>query len=145
MAESASESITVAADKAAVMGVIADFDRYPEWSRELKKVEVIETGTDGRAKQVHFVLDAGVLKDDYVLEYDWQGDDKVEWHLVKGNLLKGMNGTYTLRGSGGQTEVTYDLAVELAIPMIGMIRRKAEKAIINTALNGLKKRVESGV
>ena len=144
MAERASESITIAADKAAVMGVIADFDRYPEWSRDLKKVEVVETGADGRAKQVHFVLDAGVIKDDYVLEYAWHGDDKVEWHLVRGNLLKGMNGTYTLDDHGGQTDVTYDLAVELAIPMIGMIRRKAEKVIISTALNGLKKRAESG-
>lgn len=144
MAERASESISIAADKAAVMDVIADFDHYPEWSRDLKQVEVVEDGPDGRAKQVHFVLDAGVIKDDYVLEYDWQGDDKVEWHLVRGNLLKGMNGTYTLSDKGGETQVTYDLAVELAIPMIGMIRRKAEKVIINTALNGLKKRVESG-
>ena len=43
----------------------------------------------------------------------------------------------------GGTEVTYRLAVEVSIPMIGMLRRKAEKVIIDTALKGLKKRVEA--
>ena len=42
----------------------------------------------------------------------------------------------------GGTTVTYSLAVDLNIPMIGMLRRKAEKVIIDTALKGLKRRVE---
>jgi hypothetical protein len=40
--------------------------------------------------------------------------------------------------------VHYRLAVDVKIPMIGMIKRKAEKVIVDTALKGLKKRVESG-
>jgi hypothetical protein len=43
---------------------------------------------------------------------------------------------------GSGTEVTYTLSVELSIPMIGMLRRKAEKIIIDTALKELKRRVE---
>ena len=43
----------------------------------------------------------------------------------------------------GGTKVTYDLEVDLKIPMIGMLKRKAEKVIIDTALKELKKRVES--
>ena len=38
--------------------------------------------------------------------------------------------------------LTYELAVDVRIPMIGMVRRKAEKRIIDTALKGLKQRVE---
>ena len=57
--------------------------------------------------------------------------------------MRGMEGAYELTPSGAGTEVTYRLAVDLAIPMIGMLRRKAEKVIIDTALKGLKKRVES--
>jgi hypothetical protein len=59
-------------------------------------------------------------------------------------MLKAMDGAYDLEGRGdGSTEVTYRLAVDVAIPMIGMLKRKAEKVIIDTALKGLKKRVES--
>jgi hypothetical protein len=142
MADQASSSITINADKATIMGVIADFPAYPAWTGSIKKAEVVEEGADGRAAQVHFVLDAGVIRDDYVLGYTWNGDDDVSWKLVRGGVLKGMDGTYALRDAGGSTEVTYRLTVDLSLPMIGLIRRKAEKVIIDTALKELKKRVE---
>lgn len=142
MADQASSSITVNADKASVMAVIADFEAYPEWASMIRTVTVDETGPDGRGKQVSFVLDAGVLKDEYTLAYDWQGDDRVDWHLVKGKALKSQEGSYVLEDKGGGTLVTYNLAVDLTIPMLGMFKRKAEKVIIDTALKGLKKRVE---
>jgi len=143
MADQASSSITVNADKASVMAVIADFESYPEWASMIRTVTVDETGPDGRAKQVSFVLDAGVLKDEYSLAYDWQGDDRVDWHLVRGRSLKSQDGSYILEDAGGSTKVTYKLAVDLNIPMLGMFKRKAEKVIMDTALKGLKKRVES--
>src|SRR3954447_8247746 len=143
MVDQAASSITIIADKTAVMDVIADFPSYPEWAGFIKVAEVVEPGSDGRAKQVRFVLDAGVIKDDYVLEYDWTGDDEVSWHLVKGKVLKGMDGTYALSdGGGGQTKVDYRLAVDLNLPMIGLLKRRAEKVIIDTALKELKKRVD---
>ena len=142
MADQASSSITVNADKASVMAVIADFESYPEWASMIRTVTVDETGSDGRGSQVSFVLDAGVLKDEYTLAYDWKGDDRVDWHLVKGKALKSQEGSYVLEDAGDGTLVTYRLAVDLNIPMLGMFKRKAEKVIIDTALKGLKKRVE---
>ena len=65
------------------------------------------------------------------------------WTLVEGQMLKAMDGSYVLEPTGRGTEVTYSLAVDSDIPMIGMLKRKAEKVIIDTALKGLKKRVES--
>jgi len=142
MADQASSSISINAEKAAVMAVIADFEAYPQWASMIRTVTVDEKGPDGRGTQVSFVLDAGVLKDEYTLAYDWQGDDRVDWHLVKGKALKSQEGSYVLEDKGGSTEVTYRLAVDLNIPMLGMFKRKAEKVIIDTALKGLKKRVE---
>jgi carbon monoxide dehydrogenase subunit G len=143
MADQASASIQIAASKPEVMAVIADFETYPEWSGQIKSATVDETGPDGRARQVTFVLDAGVLRDEYTLAYTWHGDDQVEWDLVKSGALKSQHGSYTLVEQGGSTEVTYRLAVDLNIPMLGMFKRKAEKVIIDTALKGLKKRVEA--
>ncbi len=143
MAEQTTSSIVIDAAPAAVMAVIADFEDYPEWVQGMKRVEVVDEGTDGRADRVHFELEATPIKDSYTLTYDWQGDREVRWHLVEGKVLKSMEGAYELSPAGAGTEVTYRLAVELSIPMIGMLRRKAEKIIIDTALKGLKKRVES--
>jgi len=143
MAEQTTSSIVIDATEAQVMAVIADFPAYPEWAQGMKQADVMEEGPGGRALRVHFELDAAPIKDSYTLGYDWQGDSAVRWNLVEGKMLKSMQGAYELRPSESGTEVTYRLAVELSIPMIGMLRRKAEKVIIDTALKGLKKRVES--
>jgi uncharacterized protein YndB with AHSA1/START domain len=142
MADQSTQSIVIDAPPADVMAVIADFPAYPQWVAAAKKVEVVEAGDDGRARQVHFVLDAGAVKDDYVLEYTWTGDSRVTWSLVKGQMQKRNDGSYSLAETDGGTEVTYSITIDLSIPMLGMIKRKAEKVILDTALKELKKRVE---
>jgi ribosome-associated toxin RatA of RatAB toxin-antitoxin module len=144
MAEQTTSSIVVSAEPAAIMDVISDFESYPSWAQGVKKAEPLGTGPDGRPEQVYFELDASPIKDAYTLRYEWNQDDSVRWTLVEGNMLKAMDGAYDLDARGdGSTEVTYRLAVDISIPMIGMLKRKAEKVIIDTALKGLKKRVES--
>jgi carbon monoxide dehydrogenase subunit G len=144
MAEQTSASITIDAPPADVMAVIADFESYPEWAKGMKQVEVTAPGTAGRAEQVYFALDVSPIKDEYTLAYDWSGDREVTWTLVEGNMLKALDGAYTLVDQGdGSTEVTYRLALDVSIPLIGMLKRKGEKILIDTALKGLKKRVES--
>ncbi|MGY1752617.1 SRPBCC family protein [Blastococcus sp. SYSU D01042] len=142
MADQSTQSIVVEAPAADVMAVIADFPEYPRWVAAAKTVEVLEQGPDGRARRVHFVLDAGAVKDDYVLDYTWEGDRRVTWTLVKGQMQKRQDGSYTLVERDGRTEVTYSITIDLSIPMLGMIKRKAEKVILDTALKELKKRVE---
>jgi uncharacterized membrane protein len=142
MADQSTQSIVVDAPASQVMAVIADFPAYPEWVAAAKRVEVLETGADGRARRVHFVLDAGAVKDDYVLDYTWDDDRQVSWTLVSGQMQKRQDGSYVLAERAGRTEVTYTIAIDLSIPMLGMIKRKAEKVILDTALKELKKRVE---
>ncbi|WP_148575073.1 SRPBCC family protein [Nocardioides caldifontis] len=145
MADQTSSSIVIAAPPAAVMEAIADFEAYPEWAQGVHTAEVRETLPDGRAKEVYFEIEATPIKDSYTLGYDWHGDESVTWSLVSGKMMKKLDGAYVLRPTGSGTEVTYRLAVEVGIPMIGMLKRKAEKVIVDTALKGLKKRVESQV
>ena len=143
MADQSTQSIVIDAPAAEVMAVIADFPAYPQWVAAAKQVEVTETGPDGRARRVHFVLDAGAVKDDYVLAYTWDGDRRVDWHLVQGQMQKQQDGSYVLTESGGSTTVTYSITIDLSIPMLGLVKRKAEKVILDTALKELKKRVAS--
>ena len=144
MADLASSTITISAPPDAVMAVIADIDRYPEWTGQIKSASVVETTADGKPAQARFVMDAGVLKDEYVLQYDWKADG-VSWELVgKSSVQKSQVGSYALADKGGRTEVTYKLAVDISMPMLGMFKRKAEKMIMDSALKELKKRVEQG-
>jgi len=143
MTDQTTSSLVVHASPAAVMGTIADFPAYPSWATGMRRAEVRSTGPDGRAGQVWFDLDAPPFRDSYTLAYRWKGDEEVSWTLVEGGLLRRLDGAYVLRDLGdGRTEVTYRLTLDLTMPLIGALRRKGEKILIETALVGLKNVVE---
>ena len=128
------------APAATIMDVIADLPAYPQWSDGITEVTVLEE-KDGRPLRARFHLESGPIRDTYELLYEWDADTRVSWRLTSGDMLKAMDGTYLLEQHGDATTVHYRLAVDVKIPMIGMIKRKAEKVIVDTALKGLKKRV----
>lgn len=146
MADTSTQSIMINAAPSRVAEVICDFARYPEWVAAARRVEVTEEYEDGYASQVHFVIDAGVVSDEYTLSYEYAEDiSRIEWHLVEpSKMQKAQDGSYDIVDNGdGTSTVTYTLAVELGIGMLGMFKRKAEKVIMDTALTELKRRVES--
>ena len=143
MADRTTSSISIAATGPDVMAVIADFAAYPQWAAAVRSAEVAERGADGRPRLVRFSLDAGMIKDSYGLSYEWD-DSEVHWDLAEpGSVISAMTGGYSLAGRSGATQVTYELSVDLRVPLLGMLKRKAEKVIIDTALKGLKARAES--
>jgi ribosome-associated toxin RatA of RatAB toxin-antitoxin module len=146
MPERTSSTINVAATPRQVMAVIADLPAYPAWTGSVKSVDVLTVYDDEheRPAQARFVLDAGAIKDTYTLEYTWADDTEVTWTLVEAQVVTAMDGAYRLTPNpAGGTDVEYELTLELKIPMIGLLRRKAEKVVTDTALKELKKRVES--
>lgn len=145
MADASTKSVVMAADPMSIMDTIADVEAYPEWTGAVKSVTVTAAGaTADRPRRVHFEMDAGAFKDSYELEYTWASDGlSVSWTLVAGKLQKAQQGSYVLQPADGSTTVTYSLTVQLTIPLIGPLRRTAEKRILDTALEELRKRVET--
>lgn len=143
VADRTAQTIFIDADPRTVMDVIADIGSYPEWVSEYTETEVLETDAQGYPRVARLVLEAAVLRDTMVLEYDWPPDrQSVRWSLVSSTLLKALDGAYRLARNGTGTDVTYELSVDLSVPMIGLLKRKAERRLTETALKDLKKRVE---
>ena len=143
MADQTSSSLQIAALPKDVLQVIADVHAYPEWNGEIKNVEVLDTEPDGRPRQARFSISSSGMNDEYVLDYRWAADG-VSWTLVAPSTLqKSQVGSYRLSPAGDATDVRYDLKIDARIPMIGPMRRKIEKRIVDGALKELKKRVES--
>lgn len=145
MPERTETSVHIPAPAPWIVEVVADFAAYPQWAHGVKETEVLSTEGDGWADRVRFHLDAGVIRDQYVLDYDWQlgarGTGSVSWEMVQGRTLKALRGAYVLAADGSGTLVTYRLCVQPSIPMLGALRRKAEQTIIGTALSSLSRRV----
>ena len=150
MAESVSESVKINASPAEVMAVIANLEDYPNWSDGFTAVEIITTHDDGGPRDASFSITTPVGKDSYELSYVWAGDESVSWTLnsdedgkPKSSMMKKLIGSYTLVPDGEGTKVTYTLEIDPKIPMMGFMKKKAAATIVDQALNGLKRRVES--
>jgi ribosome-associated toxin RatA of RatAB toxin-antitoxin module len=146
MPDRSTQSIVIDAPAARVAEVICDFERYPEWVSAYRQAEVVEEYEDGYASQVRFVLDAGVLQDQFTLAYEYSEDvSHIEWQLLAPTKVqRSQRGSYDLvDNDDGTSMVTYTLEVDLSLPMLGMFRRRAEKMIMDTALRDLKRRVEA--
>ena len=143
MADVVRDSIVITADPDSIMDVIADYEAYPEWQDEIKEVEILETDEDGWGTTVRFKVDATIAVVNYTLAYTYD-DNALRWTMVEGDKVKRNEGSYELTEQGdGTTLVEYDLEVEPGIKVPSMLRRQAQKRIVRTALEGLKRRVES--
>ena len=150
MADTVSESVKINASPEEVMAVIANLEDYPNWGDGFTGVEIVSTHDDGAAKDVAFSIATPLGKDTYELSYLWEGNDSVSWTLnsdaagkPKSSMMKKLNGSYTLKADGAGTKVTYQLEIDPKVPMMGFMKKKAASTIVDQALNGLKKRVES--
>jgi uncharacterized membrane protein len=145
MSDLSSSTITIEAPLADVQGALFALDQYPTWSSAIKSSEVVERDDQGRAIKVKMTIDAGMMKDRVILDYDWsQAPGQLSFSLDDADLLTGMDGSYSIKAiDDDTTQVTYQLGVSLSMPIPAMMRQKAEKATIDQALAQLKTALEA--
>lgn len=146
MADQATQTTTIAASRERCFAVATDFESYPEWAKDVKEVHLRDIDAQGRATEVEFRASALGRSTSYTLRYDY-GDapEHLRWSLAKGDLMKRCDGEYHFHASAtepGGTDVTYDLVIELVLPLPGFVKRRAEVRILNT-LKELKARAET--
>ena len=144
MTDTASERIKVEAPADRCYDVAIDFESYPEWLRDVKEAKILDVDGEGRGLRVEFRAAALGKSIRYVLEYDYSdAPGSFSWKFVEGDMLRRLDGTYRFEPEGAATRVFYDLAVELAMPLPGLVKRRAAGLIMGSALKELKKQVEA--
>ncbi len=134
MAETAFQTITIAAPMDRVYSVAADFERYPEWAKDVKEATVRARDDLGRPIEVEFRASALGRSTHYTLAYDYSQAPRVlGWKMLRGDIMRSIDGAYTFSdANGGTIDVRYDLAIELVVPLPGFVKRRAEQRILNT-------------
>jgi hypothetical protein len=124
--------------------VLTDFELYPDWAADIKAVSIDGRDAQGRPEQVTFRAAAFGRSTSYTLRYDYtHAPGELSWIQVRGDLTRRLDGAYILEGtSDGDTDIRYDLVVDLRVPLPGFVKRRAEGRIMGTALRELKVRVE---
>ena len=145
MSDSSTSTISIDATFAAVTDALFALEKYPLWSTSIRAVEVLNSDDLGRITKVKMTIDAGMMKDKVILDYDWSGSpERLSFSLDDADLLTGMDGAYIIKSIDDETtQVTYELTVSLSMPIPAMMRQKAEKTTIDQALSQLKISLES--
>ena len=141
MSDSTSGAIDINAPVDVVVSVLSDLANYPEWTEGMSNVEVLEN-VDGRPTRARFSVAGGPIRDTVDIAYIWD-PNQVSWTLLKGNTITTMNGCYSWQAAADTTRVTYELEIALNMTVPSFLKRAAEKTIVTTALQGLKKRAEA--
>jgi uncharacterized membrane protein len=133
MAETATESITIAAPLEQVWAIATDLENYPTWTHDVKDVVITSRDDDGRPSQVEFRTSALGRSTHYTLAYDYtDAPNTLAWTMVKGDIQRSIDGAFRFEPMGdGVTHVHYDLAIELVVPLPGFVKRRAERRILN--------------
>jgi uncharacterized membrane protein len=145
MTETANERIRIEAPADRCWDVAVDFESYPEWVRDVKEVRTLERGPDGLGTRVEYRAAALGKSVRYILEYDYSdAPNSFSWKFVEGDMLRRLDGSYRFESEGpSSTRVHYELAVDLAVPLPGLLKRRAAGLIMGSALKELKKQVEA--
>jgi uncharacterized membrane protein len=132
MAETATERITIAAPLDQVWAIAIDLERYPEWAHDVKDVLITARDYQGRPSHVEFRTSALGRSTHYTLAYDYTDAPKrLGWTMIKGDIQRSIDGAYRFSQIAGGTEVHYDLAIELVVPLPAFVKRRAERRILN--------------
>ncbi len=143
MAQRATESIVVHASPEVLYQVVTDFEHYARWVSDLKKIEVLERDAQGRALEVEFRAAAFGRSTTYALRYDYsRAPQEISWVQTHGDLTESMTGRYRFDARDDSTKVTYDLEVELLVPIPHFIKSRAAQRIQTQALRELKAQAE---
>jgi uncharacterized membrane protein len=146
MSDHATETIEIAAPVERVFEVLLDLDAYPTWARDLKGVTIDSRDDQGRSREVTFRAAAMGRSTSYTLRYSYEeSPHRMSWELVRGDITRRIDGSYLLEpvpGDPDRTSVTYDLVVDLIVPLPGFVKRRAEAKIINNALRELRAHLE---
>jgi ribosome-associated toxin RatA of RatAB toxin-antitoxin module len=140
MAITEARDVTIEATPDEIMNVLVDLESLPEWSSAHQKVEVLERDDEGRPAKSRQVVKIVGVSDEQVLDYTVH-DDGVSWTLVSSKQQRAQEGRYTLTPNGDKTDVRFELTVDPVVPLPGFLIKKGAKGLMDTATDGLRKRV----
>ena len=139
MSQKSTSTVVIDAPLADVQAALFSIESYPEWLTSIKKVDVIERDSQNRVTKAKLTIDAGMMKDRVILDYDWSAEPaSLSFTMDEADLLTQMDGTYTLKAlDADSTQVTYELEIAVSMPVPAMMITKGQQQTIDAALKEL--------
>ncbi len=138
-----SKTVEVAAPAAAIMGIVADFEAYPQWNEEVTGAWVLARYDDGRPSQLRLDTKVQGMEGTYIQAVYYPGELQIQTVMQQGNLFSKQEQLFAVVDMGPSSLLTVDMDVEVSMAGVPsmMVKKVAGDALEHLADN-LKKRAE---
>lgn len=137
-----SKTVEVDANAPAIMAIVADFERYPQWSDGAKGCWVLARYDDGRPSQIR--LDAAYqgFEGTFIQAIYYPAPNQIQTVLQQGELFKKQEQLFSVVEMGAASLLTVDIDVEPSMPVPAPMVKMMLSNVLDHLADNLKKRAE---
>lgn len=137
-----SKTVEVAADAALIMGIVADFEAYPQWNEEVNGVWVLARYADGRPSQLRLDTSVSGFDGTFIQAVYYPGPNQIQTVMQQGELFSKQEQLFSVVEMGPTSLLTVDLDVETEMTVPQMMVKKLVNNALDHLADSLKQRAE---
>jgi ribosome-associated toxin RatA of RatAB toxin-antitoxin module len=137
-----SKTVEVAASAETIMGIVADFEAYPQWNEEIKGCWVLARYHDGRPSQLRLDVVVQGQAGTFITAVYYPGENQIYTMLQQGDFFSKQEQKFSVVPIGATSLLTVDLDVETTMPIPKQMVKKAVNDTLEYLADNLKARAE---
>lgn len=138
-----SKTVEVEAPAESIMGIVADFEAYPQWNEEIKGCWVLARYDDGRPSQLRLDTSVQGMDGTYIQAVYYPGENQIQTVMQQGELFSKQEQRFAVVAMGPTSLLTVDLDVEVSMPVPAAMVKKVVNDALDHLADNLKKRAEA--
>lgn len=139
---SVSKTVEIAADAASILGIVADFESYPQWNEGIKGTWVLARYDDGRPSQLRLDTVVQGIEATYIQAVYYPSDNQIQTVMQQGELFTKQEQLFSVVESGSNVLLTVDLDIETAMPMPAPMLKMLAESVLDHLAQNLTQRAE---
>jgi ribosome-associated toxin RatA of RatAB toxin-antitoxin module len=137
-----SKTVEVDADAAAILGIVGDFESYPQWNDEVKAVFVLARYNDGRPSQLRVDTEIQGTPGTFIQAVYYPSSVQIQTVMQQGELFTKQEQLFSVVEMGPTSLLTVDLDVEVSLPIPNVMMKKVVNDVLDHLADNLKTRAE---
>lgn len=137
-----SKTVEVNADAGSILGIVADFEAYPQWNDEVRAVYILARYDDGRPSQLRIDTVIQGYEGSYIQAVYYPGPAQIQTVMQQGDVFTKQDQLFSVVEMGPSSLLTVDLDVETSFAVPNLMVKKLVNDALDHLAGNLKARAE---
>jgi ribosome-associated toxin RatA of RatAB toxin-antitoxin module len=137
-----SKTVEVSASADSILAIVADFESYPQWNKEIKGLWVLARYDDGRPSQLRLDAKYEAIEDTLIQAVYYPNPNQIQTIMQQGNLFKKQEQLFSVVETGATSLLTVDMDVEPSLPIPAPMVKTLVGNVLDYLAENLKQRAE---